>query len=98
MAQEHETQATAGAEVGLSDSSDLLCAYCKAGVNKDDGGLWNLGGMRFWAPEALYHANCATQVLADVLVLLRRCEVFIRAIDPVNGRHLLSDTAKYLGT
>lgn len=32
MAQEHETQATAGAEVGLSYSSDLLgavhCSFC----------------------------------------------------------------------
>lgn len=32
MAQEHETQATAGAEVCLSDSSDLLgavhCSFC----------------------------------------------------------------------
>lgn len=78
--------------------SELLCTYCGNGVTEDDGGLWNLAGMSNGAPQATYHSTCGTQVLADVLVLLKRCEVFIRAIDPANGRHLLTDARKYLGT
>lgn len=51
MAQESETQAIAGAEVGLSDSSDLLgCPFCGHKPNMIDGDTLHPAGI-YWVED-----------------------------------------------